>query len=148
MPREHEAIGHRFNIGGYQGLINAGKYEDGTLGEVTLTDIGKEGSMMSGLLKAYAKALSVALQYGIPLEVLVQSFTPMRFEPEGLTGNPEIPVAKSIPDYVMRWLASRFIEDLDALENLGILTNEVRAKRDQELGLRLGGTPKRSRRGK
>jgi ribonucleoside-diphosphate reductase alpha chain len=133
MPREHEAIGHRFSIAGHQGLINAGKYEDGSVGEITLTDSGKDGSTMSGLLGAFAKAISIALQYGVPLEVLVRSFSAMRFEPEGMTGNPEIPFARSMPDYILRWLASRFIDDIETLEDLGIMTQEVRAKKEKEL---------------
>ena len=100
---------------------------------------------MRGLMNAFATAISLGLQYGVPLEVFVRKFSYMRFEPEGITGNPEIPFAKSLPDYIMRWLASRFIEDTDTLEDLGILTTEVRAKRDAEtaqlgLGIATGDT--------
>ncbi len=132
MPRERESITHKFSIAGHEGYITAGKYEDGTVGEIFLTDIGKEGSTMRGLLNAFATAISIGLQYGVPLDVFVRKFSYMRFEPEGITGNPEIPFAKSMPDYIMRWLASRFIEDIDELEDLGILTQEVRAKKDAE----------------
>ncbi len=132
MPRERESITHKFSIAGHEGYITAGKYEDGTVGEIFLTDIGKEGSTMRGLLNAFATAISIGLQYGVPLDVFVRKFSYMRFEPEGITGNPEIPFAKSMPDYIMRWLASRFIEDVDELEDLGILTTEVRAKREAE----------------
>jgi ribonucleoside-diphosphate reductase alpha chain len=136
MPRERESITHKFSIGGHEGYITAGKYEDGTVGEIFLTDIGKEGSTMRGLLNAFATAISLGLQYGVPLETFVRKFSYMRFEPEGITGNPEIPFAKSMPDYIMRWLGSRFIEDTDTLEDLGIMTSEVRAKKDSEqLGL-------------
>ena len=146
MPRERESITHKFSIAGHEGYITAGKYEDGSVGEIFLTDIGKEGSTMRGLMNAFATAISIGLQYGVPLEVFVRKFSYMRFEPEGITGNPEIPFAKSLPDYIMRWLASRFIEDTDTLEDLGILTTEVRAKREAEttqLGLGIdtsGGT--------
>ncbi len=146
MPRERESITHKFSIAGHEGYITAGKYEDGSVGEIFLTDIGKEGSTMRGLLNAFATAISIGLQYGVPLEVFVRKFSYMRFEPEGITGNPEIPFAKSMPDYIMRWLASRFIEDTEVLEDLGILTQEVRAKREAEtaqLGLGIdtsGGT--------
>jgi ribonucleoside-diphosphate reductase alpha chain len=146
MPRERESITHKFSIAGHEGYITAGKYEDGNVGEIFLTDIGKEGSTMRGLLNAFATAISIGLQYGVPLEIFVRKFSYMRFEPEGMTGNPEIPFAKSMPDYIMRWLASRFIEDTETLEDLGILTPEVRAKRDAEttqLGLGIdtsGGT--------
>jgi ribonucleoside-diphosphate reductase alpha chain len=145
MPRERESITHKFSIAGHEGYITAGKYEDGSVGEIFLTDIGKEGSTMRGLLNAFATAISIGLQYGVPLEVFVRKFSYMRFEPEGITGNPEIPFAKSMPDYIMRWLASRFIDDVDALEDLGILTQEVRAKREAEtsqlgLGIATGDT--------
>ncbi|HET7484839.1 MAG TPA: vitamin B12-dependent ribonucleotide reductase [Solirubrobacterales bacterium] len=132
MPRERESITHKFSIAGHEGYITAGKYEDGNVGEIFLTDIGKEGSTMRGLLNAFATAISIGLQYGVPLETFVRKFSYMRFEPEGITGNPEIPFAKSLPDYIMRWVASRFIEDTETLEDLGILTAEVRAKRDAE----------------
>jgi ribonucleoside-diphosphate reductase alpha chain len=80
------------------------------------------------MMNSFATAISIALQYGVPLETLVQKFSYMRFEPEGITGNPEIPFAKSMPDYIMRWLASRFL-DTDAQEELGILTPAVRARK-------------------
>jgi ribonucleoside-diphosphate reductase alpha chain len=132
MPRERESITHKFSIAGHEGYITAGKYEDGSVGEIFLTDIGKEGSTMRGLMNAFATAISLGLQYGVPLEDFVRKFSYMRFEPEGITGNPEIPFAKSLPDYIMRWVASRFIEDTETLEELGILTQEVRAKKDAE----------------
>jgi ribonucleoside-diphosphate reductase alpha chain len=135
MPRERESITHKFSIAGHEGYITAGKYEDGTLGEVFVSDIGKDGSTMRGLLNAFATAISIGLQYGVPLEVFVREFSYLRFEPEGITGNPEIPFAKSMPDYIARWLASRFIDDTEMLEDLGILTPEVRAKREAEMGL-------------
>src|SRR3712207_1345259 len=106
-------------------------YDDGTVGEIFLTDIGKEGSTLRGMMNSFATAISIALQYGVPLETLVRKFAYMRFEPEGITTNPEIPFAKSMPDYIMRWLASRFL-DADVHEDLGILTPEVRARRTGE----------------
>jgi ribonucleoside-diphosphate reductase alpha chain len=128
MPRERQSITHKFSIGGHEGYITAGMYEDGTVGEIFLTDIGKEGSTLRGMMNSYATAISIALQYGVPLETLVQKFSYMRFEPEGITSNPEIPFAKSMPDYIMRWLASRFMST-DAQEELGILTPAVRARK-------------------
>jgi len=127
MPRERQSITHKFSIAGHEGYITAGMYEDGSVGEIFLTDIGKEGSTLRGMMNSFATAISIALQYGVPLETLVQKFSYMRFEPEGITGNTEIPFAKSMPDYIMRWLASRFL-DTDAQEELGILTPEVRAR--------------------
>ncbi|MGZ4170892.1 MAG: vitamin B12-dependent ribonucleotide reductase, partial [Solirubrobacteraceae bacterium] len=128
MPRERQSITHKFSIGGHEGYITAGMYEDGTVGEIFLTDIGKEGSTLRGMMNSFATAISLALQYGVPLETLVRKFSYMRFEPEGMTSNPEIPFSKSMPDYIMRWLASRFL-DTDLQEELGILTKEVRARK-------------------
>ena len=131
MPRERQSITHKFSIGGHEGYITAGMYEDGTIGEIFLTDIGKEGSTLRGMMNSFATAISISLQYGVPLETLVRKFSYMRFEPEGMTSNPEIPFAKSMPDYIMRWLASRFL-DVDLQEELGILTKEVRARKAAE----------------
>jgi ribonucleoside-diphosphate reductase alpha chain len=128
MPRERQSITHKFSIGGHEGYITAGMYEDRTVGEIFLTDIGKEGSTLRGMMNAFATAISLSLQYGVPLETLVRKFSYMRFEPEGMTSNPEIPFSKSMPDYIMRWLASRFL-DVDLQEELGILTKEVRARK-------------------
>ena len=135
MPRERESITHKFSIAGHEGYITAGKYEDGSVGEIFLTDIGKEGSTLRGMMNAFATAISIGLQYGVPLETFVKKFSYMRFDPEGITGNPEIPFAKSMPDYIMRWLGSRFIDDLDELEDLGILTPEVRARKEAQQSL-------------
>ena len=128
MPRERQSITHKFSIGGHEGYITAGMYDDGSVGEIFLTDIGKEGSTLRGMMNSFATAISISLQYGVPLETLVRKFSYMRFEPEGMTSNPEIPFAKSMPDYIMRWLASRFL-DTDLQEELGILTPEVRARK-------------------
>jgi ribonucleoside-diphosphate reductase alpha chain len=128
MGRERRSITHKFSIAGHEGYITAGMYEDGSVGEIFLTDIGKEGSTLRGMMNAFATAISIALQYGVPLETLVRKFSYMRFEPEGITNNPEIPFAKSMPDYIMRWLASRFL-DVEIQEDLGILTPEVRARK-------------------
>jgi len=132
MPRERESITHKFSVGMHEGYITAGKYPDGSVGEIFLTDIGKEGSTIKGLMNAFATAISMGLQYGVPLEDYVKKFSYMRFEPEGITRNPEIPFAKSMPDYIMRWLASRFIDDTDYLESLGIMTDEVRAQKEAQ----------------
>jgi ribonucleoside-diphosphate reductase alpha chain len=106
-------------------------YEDGQVGEIFITDVGKEGSTLRGMMNSFATAISIALQYGVPLETLVSKFAYMRFEPEGITQNPEIPFAKSMPDYIMRWLASRFL-DAEIQEELGIMTQAVRAKKMAE----------------
>ncbi len=131
MPRERQSITHKFSIAGHEGYITAGMYEDGSVGEIFLTDIGKEGSTLRGMMNAFATAISLALQYGVPLDTLVRKFSYMRFEPEGITQNPEIPFAKSMPDYIMRWLASRFC-DTDLQEELGIMTPQVRAQKQAQ----------------
>jgi ribonucleoside-diphosphate reductase alpha chain len=136
MPSERQSLTHKFSIGGHEGYITAGEYEDGTLGEIFLTDIGKEGSTIKGMMNAFATAISLGLQYGVPLETFVRKFAYVRFEPEGITKNPEIPFAKSMPDYIMRWVASRY-GDADLHEELGILTAEIRARKAAEAaGLR------------
>jgi len=139
MPRERQSLTHKFSVGGHEGYITAGEYDDGTLGEVFLTDVGKEGSTIKGLMNAFATAISIGLQYGVPLETLVRKFAYVRFEPEGYTGNPEIPFAKSMPDYIMRWLASRYC-DADLHEEVGILSSEVRARKAAQEALMRGDT--------
>ena len=131
LPRERESLTHKFSIAGHEGYITAGKYEDGSLGEIFLTDIGKDGSTLRGMMNAFATAISIGLQYGVPLETFVRKFSYMRFDPEGMTTNPEIPFAKSLPDYIMRWLASRFL-DPAVHEELGIMSADVRAKKMAE----------------
>ena len=92
MPRERESITHKFSIAGHEGYITAGKYEDGSVGEIFLTDIGKEGSTLAGMMNAFATAISIGLQYGVPLETFVKKFSYMRFDPEGITTQPGDPV--------------------------------------------------------
>ncbi len=108
LPDERRAITHKFSIAGHEGYITVGMYEDGKPGEIFLV-MAKEGSTISGLMDAFATSISMALQYGVPLEALVEKFTHTRFEPSGFTKNPEIPYAKSITDYIFRWLASKFL---------------------------------------
>ncbi len=139
MPSERQSLTHKFSIGGHEGYITAGEYEDGTLGEIFLTDIGKEGSTIKGMMNAFATAISLGLQYGVPLETFVRKFAYVRFEPEGITRNPEIPFAKSMPDYIMRWVASRY-GDADLHEELGILTPEIRARKAAEAAAMRGDT--------
>ena len=137
--RQRQSLTHKFSVGGHEGYITAGEYEDGTLGEVFLTDVGKEGSTIKGLMNAFATSISIGLQYGVPLETLARKFAYVRFEPEGYTGNPEIPFAKSMPDYILRWLASKY-GDADLHEELGILTPEVRARKASQEALMRGDT--------
>jgi ribonucleoside-diphosphate reductase alpha chain len=108
LPDERQAITHKFSIAGHEGYITVGLYEDGTPGEIFIT-MSKEGSTISGLMDAFATSVSMALQYGVPLRVLVEKFQHMRFEPSGFTGNRDIPIAKSVLDYMFRWLGKKFL---------------------------------------
>jgi ribonucleoside-diphosphate reductase alpha chain len=110
LPDERRALTHKFSINGHEGYITVGLYDDGQPGEIFLT-MAKEGSTISGLMDAFATSISLALQYGVPLRALVDKFSHMRYEPSGFTKNPEIPIAKSITDYIFRWLASRFLSN-------------------------------------
>lgn len=118
LPDERNAITHKFSVGGHEGYLTVGLYPDGTPGE-TFIVIAKEGSTVSGLIDVIATCISVALQSGVPLKVLVKKFKDMRFEPAGITGNPEIRFAASIPDYIFRWLGKRFLSKEDQEEIFG-----------------------------
>ncbi|MFQ5351059.1 MAG: vitamin B12-dependent ribonucleotide reductase, partial [Thermoanaerobaculia bacterium] len=112
LPDERQALTHKFSINGHEGYLTVGLYENGQPGEIFLV-MAKEGSTISGLMDAFATAVSIALQYGVPLPTLVDKFTHTRFEPSGFTNNPEIPIAKSMMDYIFRWLASKFLNRED-----------------------------------
>jgi ribonucleoside-diphosphate reductase alpha chain len=116
---------HKFCIEGHDGYITVGLYEDGTPGEIFLS-MAKQGSTVSGLMEAFGRAVSYALQYGVPLGDLVRNFSHMRFEPMGRTENRDIPVAQSIIDYVFRWLASKYMSAAEAYE-VGVMTPEIKA---------------------
>jgi ribonucleoside-diphosphate reductase alpha chain len=108
LPDERQALTHKFAIGGHEGYLTVGLYEDGSPGELFIT-MAKEGSTISGLMDSFATAVSYALQYGVPLKFFVDKFSHVRFEPSGWTGNPTVPYAKSIMDYIFRWLGARFL---------------------------------------
>jgi ribonucleoside-diphosphate reductase alpha chain len=112
LPTERRAITHKFSIGGHEGYITVGMYDEGQPGEIFLV-MAKEGSAISGLMDSFATAISLALQYGVPLKVLIDKFSHVRFEPSGHTGNRRVPYAKSIVDYIFRWLASKFLSRED-----------------------------------
>ena len=122
LPDERRSLTHKFDIQGHEGYVTVGLYDDGTPGEIFLT-MAKEGSTISGLMDAFALQTSMALQYGVPLRMMVNKFSHVRFEPSGFTKNPEIPIAKSIIDYIFRWLASRFLDSEDQ-EAVGILRRD------------------------
>jgi ribonucleoside-diphosphate reductase alpha chain len=119
LPDERRSITHKFDISGHEGYITAGMYADGMVGEIFIR-MAKEGSVVSGLMDSFATAISLALQYGVPLSVLVDKFSHTRFEPSGITRNPDIPIAKSIMDYIFRWLQLKFLEQrVDGSGNIG-----------------------------
>ncbi len=126
LPDERQAITHKFSIGGHDGYITVGMYEDGEPGEIFLV-MAKEGSVVSGLMDCFATAVSLALQYGVPLNVLVDKFSHVRFEPSGFSNNPEIPIAKSIIDYIFRWLGSKFLS-IDAQLKIGVHVKPEKVK--------------------
>ena len=107
LPDERASFTHKFSIGGHEGYITVGMYEDGSPGEIFVR-MAKEGSVIAGLMDSFATAISLSLQHGVPLHVLIDKFKGTRFEPSGFTGNQEIPIATSIMDYLFRWLAIRF----------------------------------------
>jgi ribonucleoside-diphosphate reductase alpha chain len=117
LPDERQAVTHKFSIAGHEGYITVGLYEDGNPGEIFIT-MSKEGSTISGLMDAFATSVSMALQYGVPLRVLVEKFQHMRFEPSGFTGNREIPIAKSVLDYMFRWLGKKFLPPDEQPKNI------------------------------
>jgi ribonucleoside-diphosphate reductase alpha chain len=125
MPDTRSSVTHKFSIEGHDGYITVGLYEDGTPGEIFLS-MAKQGSTVSGLMEAFGRAISYALQYGVPLGDLVRNFSHMRFEPMGRTESRDIPVAQSIIDYVFRWLALRYMSAQEAYE-VGVMTPEVKA---------------------
>jgi ribonucleoside-diphosphate reductase alpha chain len=108
LPDERHAITHKFDVAGHEGYVTVGLFEDGTPGEIFLV-MAKEGSTISGFADAFAQAISYALQYGVPLQTLVDKFSHSRFEPSGMTKNPEVRFAKSIVDYIFRWMATKFL---------------------------------------
>jgi ribonucleoside-diphosphate reductase alpha chain len=115
LPDERQSVTHKFSIGGHEGYITVGLYEDGTPGEVFIS-MAKEGSTISGLMDTLATSISYGLQYGVPLKFFVDKFSHVRFEPSGWTGNPQVPYAKSIIDYIFRWLGARFLGITEASE--------------------------------
>jgi len=127
LPDERKALTHKFSIGGHEGYLTVGMYEDGQPGELFCV-MAKEGSVVSGLMDSFATAISLSLQYGVPLKVLVDKFSHTRFEPSGFTGNPQIPIAKSITDYIFRWLALKFLPREDIPESMRLHEAEPSAR--------------------
>ena len=133
LGAERHALTHKFSVAGHEGYLTVGMYEDGTPGEIFIV-MAKEGSTLSGVMDSFATSCSMALQYGVPLQVLVDKFTHTRFEPSGFTNNPQVPYAKSIMDYIFRYLASRFLS-LEEAKAVGVQIEE-------EPSVQLGPAPK------
>jgi ribonucleoside-diphosphate reductase alpha chain len=129
LPDERASFTHKFSIGGHEGYVTVGMYEDGSPGEIFVR-MAKEGSVIAGLMDSFATSISLALQHGVPLHLLIEKFKGTRFEPSGFTGNQEIPIATSIMDYLFRWLALRF-----PAEGLSPLVERHPAARGAQLDL-------------
>ena len=126
LPDDRTEVGRKFKVGEYEGYIHVGLFEDGTPGDI-FVDIAKEGTTLAGLMNSFMISVSLGLQYGVPLEVYVSKFSHMRFEPSGMTNDADIRIAKSIVDYIFRWMGKKFLT-ADQQEEAGILTPEVKAR--------------------
>jgi ribonucleoside-diphosphate reductase alpha chain len=126
LPDDRTEIGRKFRVGDYEGYIHVGLFEDGTPGDV-FVDIAKEGTTLAGLMNSFMISVSLGLQYGVPLEVYVSKFSHMRFEPSGVTNDADIRVAKSLVDYIFRWLGKKFL-DAETQQELGIMSPEVKRR--------------------
>jgi ribonucleoside-diphosphate reductase alpha chain len=133
LPDERAAITHKFDIAGHEGYITVGLYEDGMPGELFIV-MAKEGSTISGFADAFAQAISYALQYGVPLQDLVDKFSHVRFEPSGMTRNPDVRFAKSIVDYIFRWMAAKFLSP-EAQFRAGVNNREENVTTPEQLPL-------------
>jgi ribonucleoside-diphosphate reductase alpha chain len=156
LPDERHSLTHKFSIGGHKGYITVGLFDDGTPGEIFIT-MAKQGSTISGLMDSFACMTSFALQYHVPLKFLVGKLSHARYEPSGWTGNPELPYAKSITDYVFRWMALRFLtteeraeigmqteEDLEVLEEMNAAaghTDKIVGNKPNPLVANMGAAP-------
>ncbi|MFC1788218.1 vitamin B12-dependent ribonucleotide reductase [Patescibacteria group bacterium] len=130
LSDERRSITHKFSVGNNEGYITVGLYDDGSPGELFVT-MSKEGSVISGLMDSFATAISIGLQYGVPLEVLVNKFVHMRFEPSGYTNNPNIRIAKSIVDYIFRWMALKFLS-VESQRSVGINVPQESVEKNKE----------------
>ena len=126
LPDDRTEVGRKFRVGDYEGYIHVGLFEDGTAGDV-FVDIAKEGTTLAGLMNSFMISVSLGLQYGVPLEVYVSKFSHMRFEPSGPTNDADIRIAKSLVDYIFRWLGKKFL-DTETQQELGIMSPAVKAR--------------------
>jgi ribonucleoside-diphosphate reductase alpha chain len=126
LPDDRTEIGRKFRVGEYEGYIHVGLFDDGTPGDI-FVDIAKEGTTLAGLMNSFMISVSLGLQYGVPLDVYVSKFAHMRFEPSGQTNDPDIRVAKSLVDYIFRWMGKKFL-DAETQQELGIMSPEVKRR--------------------
>jgi ribonucleoside-diphosphate reductase alpha chain len=126
LPEDRTEVGRKFRVGDYEGYIHVGLYDDGTPGDI-FVDIAKDGTTLAGVMRSLMISVSLGLQYGVPLEVYVSKFAHMRFEPSGMTNDADIRVAKSLVDYIFRWLGKKFLT-VEQQEEVGILSPEVKAR--------------------
>ena len=140
LPDERQSLTHKFSVGGHEGYITAGLYEDGVPGEIFIR-MAKEGSTISGLMDNFATSVSLALQYGVPLKTLVEKFQHVRFEPSGWTNNEDIRYAKSITDYIFRWLGAKFISPEYAASEAGEVAKLTPTADDPQQELVFQSTP-------
>jgi ribonucleoside-diphosphate reductase alpha chain len=138
LPDERQAITHKFDIAGHEGYITVGLFEDGQPGEIFLV-MAKKGSTISGFADAFAQAISYALQYGVPLQDLVDKFSHVRFEPSGMTKNPDVRFAKSIVDYIFRWMAAKFLSP-EAQYRAGVNNRDEVVTSPEQLPLEVAAT--------
>ncbi|RAL20944.1 vitamin B12-dependent ribonucleotide reductase [Lujinxingia litoralis] len=138
LPDERPSITHKFSIAGHEGYITVGMYENGQPGELFIV-MSKEGSVVSGLMDSFATSISLGLQYGVPLQVMVDKFSHTRFEPSGITTNPKIRFAKSVTDYIFRWLADKFLQEEE--RDLYLTKNTTEAWRPGEPQVNVAAAP-------
>ncbi len=139
LPDDRHALTHKFTVGGQEGYITVGLYDDGAPGEVFIK-MSKQGSTVSGLVDSLAIAWSMALQHGVPVEALISKYVDHRFEPAGMTGYPAIPMARSVVDYLARWMGSKFLGEEDQ-RTIGILTDAYRAELEGKGQMKLSDAP-------
>ncbi len=142
LPDDRTEVGRKFRVGEYEGYIHVGLFDDGTPGDI-FVDIAKEGTTLAGLMNSFMISVSLGLQYGVPLDVYVSKFSHMRFEPSGDTNDPDIRIAKSLVDYIFRWMGKKFL-DADTQQELGIMSPEVRRRLTEAYDMlegSEGGTP-------
>ncbi len=139
LPDDRQALTHKFSVGGQEGYITVGLYDDGSPGEI-FVKMSKQGSTVSGLVDSLAIAWSMALQHGVPVESLISKYVDHRFEPAGMTQNQRIPMARSVVDYLARWMGSKFLDEEDQ-RAIGIITDAYRAELEGKGQMKLDEKP-------